>query len=415
MSRIQVRHFGPIQEGIGEDQWIDLGKVTLFIGCQGSGKSTIAKLISTFSWIEKALTRGDYMPEHFTKEGYFRDRLCSYHRIENYFHQDTEIRYEGNYYHITYTAAEGLQISATEASRLFSKVSYIPSDRNAVSTLTSYKQVKDFPPYLDSFVSDFDQANRNLKEAIRLPLSDLQARYDKEKEDLVIQGDGYQILLQEASSGTQSLTPLYLVSKFFSDGIARNRLDSSQSGMSSADREAFMKLINLLFAQPELTDEQRRLGISEIARKFNPQFLISIIEEPEQNLYPEAQRDLLFDLLEQNNQIPENRLILTSHSPYLVNYLTIIAKASLIQRRIEIQAETSKKQTYLDRLNEILPLSAITPAEEIKIYECGAPRGSVKLLKTIDALPSSDNLLNQALQESNEYIDRLFDIEDELD
>ena len=59
MSRIKIQDFGPIKKGCLEnDGWIDLKKVTVFIGNQGSGKSTVAKLISTFIWIEKALVRG---------------------------------------------------------------------------------------------------------------------------------------------------------------------------------------------------------------------------------------------------------------------------------------------------------------------------------------------------------------------
>ena len=57
MSKIRIKNFGPIKEGYQEnDGWLDVKKVTVFIGNQGSGKSTVAKLISTFSWIEKALT-----------------------------------------------------------------------------------------------------------------------------------------------------------------------------------------------------------------------------------------------------------------------------------------------------------------------------------------------------------------------
>ena len=48
------------------DGWIEIKKVTMFIGNQGSGKSTVAKLISTFSWMEKVLTRGDYKEKEFT-------------------------------------------------------------------------------------------------------------------------------------------------------------------------------------------------------------------------------------------------------------------------------------------------------------------------------------------------------------
>ena len=51
MSRIKIKNFGPIKEGCTEnDGWIDIKKVTLFIGNQGSGKSTVAKLISTLTW-----------------------------------------------------------------------------------------------------------------------------------------------------------------------------------------------------------------------------------------------------------------------------------------------------------------------------------------------------------------------------
>ena len=51
MSRIKIQDFGPIKKGCLEnDGWIDLKKVTVFIGNQGSGKSTVAKLISTFIW-----------------------------------------------------------------------------------------------------------------------------------------------------------------------------------------------------------------------------------------------------------------------------------------------------------------------------------------------------------------------------
>ena len=60
MSKIKIKNFGPIKAGCTEnDGWIDIKKVTLFIGNQGSGKSTVAKLISTLTWLEKAMVRGD--------------------------------------------------------------------------------------------------------------------------------------------------------------------------------------------------------------------------------------------------------------------------------------------------------------------------------------------------------------------
>ena len=50
MSRIKIKNFGPIREGFLENEgWMDVKKVTVLIGDQGTGKSTVAKLISIFS------------------------------------------------------------------------------------------------------------------------------------------------------------------------------------------------------------------------------------------------------------------------------------------------------------------------------------------------------------------------------
>ena len=47
MSRIKIRNFGPLKETVSAmDGWIDIEKVTVFTGNQGSGKSTVAKLVS---------------------------------------------------------------------------------------------------------------------------------------------------------------------------------------------------------------------------------------------------------------------------------------------------------------------------------------------------------------------------------
>ena len=67
MSRIKIKNFGPVKcITSSTDGWIDIKKVTIFTGNQGSGKSTVAKLISTFTWMEKVLTRGDFKDKDVT-------------------------------------------------------------------------------------------------------------------------------------------------------------------------------------------------------------------------------------------------------------------------------------------------------------------------------------------------------------
>lgn len=42
MSRIKIKNFGPLKETVSAmDGWIDIEKVTVFTGNQGSGKSTV--------------------------------------------------------------------------------------------------------------------------------------------------------------------------------------------------------------------------------------------------------------------------------------------------------------------------------------------------------------------------------------
>ena len=48
--RLFLKNFGPIGPGLSDNGgWIDFQRVTVFIGNQGAGKSTVAKLFSTFS------------------------------------------------------------------------------------------------------------------------------------------------------------------------------------------------------------------------------------------------------------------------------------------------------------------------------------------------------------------------------
>ena len=61
MAKICIRNVGPIKAGLESNNGLmDISKVCILIGDQGTGKSTIAKIISTCTWLEKALVRGDF-------------------------------------------------------------------------------------------------------------------------------------------------------------------------------------------------------------------------------------------------------------------------------------------------------------------------------------------------------------------
>lgn len=107
-------------------------KVTVFIGNQGSGKSTVAKLISTFVWIEKALVRGDNKEEWFEYKNRLKNRFLTYHRIENYLTDKSNIEYIGEVYSFTYKEG-ALSISKVNETYPLPQIMYVPAERNFIA------------------------------------------------------------------------------------------------------------------------------------------------------------------------------------------------------------------------------------------------------------------------------------------
>ena len=72
MRRLIIRNVGPIKS-----LDIRLNKINVFIGPQGSGKSTIAKIISFCSWLEKV----NEATERAAVDGLIK-RLGMFHHIQ---------------------------------------------------------------------------------------------------------------------------------------------------------------------------------------------------------------------------------------------------------------------------------------------------------------------------------------------
>lgn len=413
MSEIKIRNFGPVKEGFREqDGWIDIKKVTVFTGNQGSGKSTIAKLVSIFAWMEKALTRGDYKSKDFTDYNRFRKTYCAYHRIDNYFFdlqgKDTPcIEFRGSTYHFKYDNGNlSIEEVAGKEKYALPQIMYVPAERNFIANVKTPKALKMTSDSLVDFVTEFDNAKNEMKGAMKLPVNnDVYVEYQQLNDTVYIKGNDYKIQLKEASSGIQSIVPLYLVTWYLANSV-KKQSEISQN-MSSEELERFRKGVAEIWTNESLTDEQRRVALSVLSSKFNKTALINIVEEPEQNLFPGSQREMLHSLLEYNNMNTPNKLIVTTHSPYLINYLTLAIKANVLNSRIKTDEQRKK-------LNAIVPLvSTINPAD-IVIYELDEINGSIAQLGNFEGIPSDKNYLNQHLGLSNRLFDALLEIEEDL-
>lgn len=150
--------------------------------------------------------------------------------------------------------------------------------------------------------------------------------------------------------------------------------------------------------------------MSVLSSRFNKQAFINIVEEPEQNLFPSSQWEMLKSLLEFQNEGAHNRLVLTTHSPYIVNYLSLAIQGRHLQQRLLKE----KREDLLAKLYGIVPEKALLEADDVAIYQCNERDGSISRLHTFEGIPSDGNLLNNWLSVGNELFDQLLDLEEAI-
>jgi len=414
MSKIRIKNFGPIKEGFSEtlpdgtiNEWIDIKKVTVFIGNQGSGKSTVAKLISTFMWIEKSLINGKISE---LNEEDFIEEYCNYFRLKNYFKPTSEIIYEGEYCNISYLNQQISHdlIERQEAYHM-PKIMYVPAERSFLGSVEGADKVTGLPQPLVTFMVENDRSLLELNESISLPFGDYTIRFDSSKNLSFISGADYELELTAASSGLHSAVPLFVVSRNLSYILASGKSDSSISDLNSRQlqkRSNELRSARLSFIVSDNDIDKVNIQRLEdiIESKYKNSLFVNIVEEPEQNLFPTSQRKMLNSLLEFNNLSTGNKLIMTTHSPYLINYLTLCVKAEMVKSNMN-------SDDSLNKIAEIVPLESIVKADDLVIYELNEMLGTIKKLEDYKGLPSDDNELNSELEDSNELFAQLQEIE----
>lgn len=403
--KLKVSNFGPIRIGFGD--YIDFAKVTVFCGPQGSGKSTLTKLYSTLSWVEKILFRSDYP---IVQSSYTIDMLrkdLAWQGLADYLTGATHIDYIGSFYRILLDKGI-LSVTTIVPTPDYAtpRIMYIPAERNFASIIRNALRVENLPEPLINLQVEFERAKKAFKIGYKLPANGFKFSFDEEKGESWILNGGEETPktpLYLASSGLQSIVPLLLVSEnlasslsktgqidvdeFFADGTPEKRLNAE----SYFSRVKSMKLDRMVEAEA-------------IIRYLMPcTRLLNIVEEPEQNLYPATQCEVVDKLLELTNKNSGNSLVLSTHSPYVVNHLQLVAQADAIVRKIGTGEDVVAKLP--------IPVDTLIPASDIRLYEMHLD-GTITLSQSEDGYISDENPLNRTLSEFNEQYAGLFEIED---
>ncbi len=414
MCRIRIKNFGPIKEGFLEnDGWMDIKKVTMFTGNQGSGKSTVAKLISTFMWMEKALNRGDlflYNPETLKE-------LLDWCGLLSYLKNNTEIAYIGDRYQIIFVnETHSIWADIVVGSKFHvPKIMYVPSERNYFTSIPGTFGISDLPKPLSEFGVELLKSQSALDGiTLKLPINNLQFQY--RSGNSFVSGKDFELNLLNAASGLQSFIPLYLVSNYLAKKIQNGTrfLGQAISDLSPSQKVKRDFEINRLLSEMDDTineNEQRDKTINEIYNKYHNKCFINIVEEPELNLFPTSQMEILYSLLEFNNMNEGNKLIMTTHSPFLINDLTLSIEANNLLQKIK---DAGKEGELNEMVHHIVRKESTVNGVDVAIYEMDEVTGTISLLGNYNGLPSDENKLNEELGSGNELFAELLEIEQQL-
>ncbi len=408
MTKITVRNFGPIKEATFTTR-----KLTLFIGNQSSGKSTLSKIISFCFWLEKeALIRQELS---FVDNDYIEENLLKFHHIRSYRNDGYYIEYCSDtlifkYGHNLSSVKWNTQSRGKRSP--IAKISYISSARNLFAT----PNIESLPVSNDNIrdtIFSWLNIRKKYNANNKIEILDLGLTYyynEKSNADTLILEDGErEITIDEASSGIQSLVPLYIWIDYLTRWIYKNKPDTTfeKERLKMATIEAVLRksvdnydetlssndLLELLNkplsdkirdlqADNKLDDEHAlelresiAMTTSIIDNILNIKYSNIIVEEPEQNLFPKTQRNFVYHLLESIKDHKHNhQLVITTHSPYMLYAVNNCIMGGLLESSCQ-SAELdgiSFKGSFIDP-----SLTAIYKIEDGQVHSIQSEDGTI--------------------------------------
>jgi predicted ATPase len=319
-EKLIVKDFGPIKNAE-----LDLKKVTVFIGPQGSGKSALAKLVAIFRdshFLIRANTNENLniFFQNFNLQNFNKKQSVFEFKTDTYY-----VNYNNETFDVgiheqlieqkQYETYGGLQyadfekymkeskqknvspeqelVDTTLLTLAFDtqilKAKYIPTDRYLVSSISSSlwgftDSNIALPKSMTSFGKNFEFARRTM---VKFNSSVLGVTYKFENnEDRVYFNEQEFLTLSESSSSSHAVIPLQLVVEYLRNTEKKNQF---------------------------------------------------IVEEPELNLFPTAQKNLV-QYLVQSCSSKENHLHINTHSPYILSAINNLIFAYKVAHEVPEKA-----------------------------------------------------------------------------
>lgn len=331
---IHIQNFGPLRD-VRID---DIKPLTVLIGDSASGKSTIMKVVALMRYIYKRANIYSYL-----KNAGVSDRSRSFINLigemQPMLTDETKINYTvhmpngGNYTYLF--DRDGRQfddIGINKADMVFFKEAFVAETRSMIPTWSLYGARfpgADLGYYFNETFRDFSEATDRIKEQ-SLDYLDMKMEVKTEptrKHFLISPNDGSREVfeLEHTSSGIQASVPLMTIMRYF----------AHEFSFTNAFRRSVLD---------QLSDEDISQFRPEVNLQDLKKYVHLYIEEPELSLDPQMQCLFINDLIREafyrgDNKRPDDGrqlgLMFATHSPYILNHLNVLLKASYYEKARE--------------------------------------------------------------------------------
>lgn len=346
---IIIKNFGPLKE-VEID---DIKPLTVFIGKSAGGKSIIMKVIVLMRYIYKMVNIRSYLKNAKITRSPFKLRFNSllHDGLKGMITAQTEIYYtveiNGNKYTLKYTN-RGLQsdINIPDKDLIFFKEAYVSGMRSLIPIWASKAisvKGENLGFFFHETFNDFNDATDVIKEQ-KLEYLNLKMKVRKSgnRPKLFtiesLQNDAVPIELRYASSGIQTSAPLVAIVHYFAQEFSF--------------KDAFQRsVLNYLYKQDLLTKFTPGINRNKLGK-----YVHIHIEEVELSLAPEDQRAFMSNLVEEvfhkNKKDRKLGLMVSTHSPYIVNHLNVLLRAGYFEKARENYPFLEKDDIAVYRVNE---------------------------------------------------------------
>lgn len=370
-KKLIIDNIGPIKH-----VELDLKRVNVIIGPQSAGKSCILKIACFCAWAEKRIQL-EQGKNGFADFAYVKENLINFHKLEGFIRVGSKIMYRSDCLSFSVDFdSETFDMKWAAAKKRYSyrrpKVSYIPAERNLVASIPNWFDVKMDSTNLKSFISDWTYAHKLCGDNSKLPILDLGVRfyYDLQSDrDYILLDNNQKMKLENASSGLQSVIPMWVYLDYlFDKQYSPNEMSSSRTESENEEISQHVYDSKYKKAAKKAADEGElyfgKVGVTKrmfaskedfeefktIVNAFTQTSHADIyLEEPEQNLFPLTQVELLYQLLKRS-AVHEDGLFIATHSPYVLYALNNCMLGYLVKNKIPTEIDNLKthKESWIN-------------------------------------------------------------------